>query len=946
LKVRVGVATGMVVVGDLIGEGASQEQAVFGETPNLAARLQSLADPGTVVICDNTRRLTRGHFKYHDLGPINVKGLPAPVMVARVLGTTGVESRFEADHSTRPVPLLGRGEEIELLSRRWRAITEGEGSVVVLTGEPGIGKSHITRAFHERLQSEPHATLHYFCSAHHKNSALFPFVGQIERGARFERGDSSADRLDKVAALVSETMGPDKEAVGVLAGLISLPTDERFPAPDMSPQKRKEKIFSTLLGQLGAMAARQPVLIIFEDLHWIDPTSLELLALAVERVQHLRVLLLVTARAEFTPPWPGHAHITTIPLTRLNRRNGAALIERITAGKPLPPEVVNQILARTDGVPLFIEELTKTLLESGQLAEQDGQYILDRPLPSLTIPTTLHASLTARLDRLAPVKEVAQVGAALGREFSYELLSAVAGISAEQLNSALSQLVDSELVFRRGEIPQAVFTFKHALVRDAAYDGLLKSRRAMLHASIASALERQFPEVMELEPETVAHHLTEAGLGRDAVKYWLQAGRNAAARSANLEAIAHLQRGVEAVGGFPETSTRDRLELDLHVALGPCLIATQGPASSTAMATFGRARELCERLGDPPEYLRVMFWLATASVVRGELPQAQEAISALLQRTAARGDRPALLNAMRGNAMILLFMGRIEESRAVTERALEVFAACSEAEIMAARAAGQDAGAAAFALMSWSLWLLGQVDTAVTQISSALARADAVQHPHTQAYVCYYASILHALRGEPSIAQRYAERCLTLSEAHEFRQWRGLSRAVRGICAATLDPASPALIDVRAALDEYRGAGYQLGMTALYVLLCAALLLRQESEPALDLIEQGLATVNHNSERIFEAELYRLKARALLMRRGADGQGEAEGWLERAIATARAQKARSLELRATTDLAVLWSERDRRGEAAALLAPIVLSVTEGTSTHDRAQAQAVLAKLR
>jgi predicted ATPase len=464
---------------------------------------------------------------------------------------------------------------------------------------------------------------------------------------------------------------------------------------------------------------------IFEDVHWIDPTSRELLTVTLERVPRLRVLLLITARPEFTPPWPGHAHVTTLPLTRLSRRDGAALIERVTAGKTLPEEVMNQILARTDGVPLFVEELTKTVLETGLLQERDGHYVLNRPLPSMAIPMTLHASLMARLDRLAPVREVAQIGAVVGREFSYELLNAVAGLPIGRLEEALGQLVRSELIFCRGEVPQAVYTFKHTLVRDAAYSGLLKSRRAEVHAAIADAFEQQFPEIVEAQPETLAHHLTEAGLFEKAMGYWLQAGKKAAMRSANLEAIAHSQRGIETLGHLADGAERDRLELDFQLALGPCLIAIQGPASNKAVATFARARELCERLGEPPEYLQVMFWLATVSVVRGELPQALEAVAALLSAAEARGDRPALINAIRGRAMILFFLGRIVEAREAIERAVEVFNASQEADKMAARAAGQDAGVAMHALMSQVLWVLGDVDGAVTRMAAALERADA-----------------------------------------------------------------------------------------------------------------------------------------------------------------------------------------------------------------------------
>jgi class 3 adenylate cyclase/tetratricopeptide (TPR) repeat protein len=946
LRVRVGIATGVVVVGDLIGEGVSREQSVVGDTPNLAARLQALAEPETVVISASTRRLTAGHFEYRDLGAVALRGLAEPVRACQVLGPSGVESRFEAEHGSSLTPLLGRDEEIELLLRRWRQAAQGEGRVVLLTGEPGIGKSHIALTIQERLQTEPHIRLRYFCSSHHTNSALFPFISQLERAGRFQRNDPPAEKLAKLEALLAQSSAGLDRSVAFLANLLSLPSNDRYRLPELSPQKRKENTLSAFLAQLEGLTTLKPVLVVFEDAHWIDPTSLELLGLTVRRVPQLRVLLLITARPEFTPPWPGHAHMTTVALTRLSRRHGAALVERVTTGKTLPEEVMDQILARTDGVPLFVEELTKTVLESGLLRERDGHYVLDRPLPSLAIPTTLHASLMARLDRLPAVKEVAQIGAAIGREFSYELLNVVAGLPKEKLDKALGQLVRSELVFCRGELPQSVYTFKHVLVRDAAYAGLLRSRRAHLHLAISTAFEQGFPEVMEAEPETVAHHATEAGLTTKAVGYWLRAGQKASARSANLEAIAHLQRGIETMSRLPNDSGRDRLELDLQLTLAPCLIATQGPASTPAVATFGRARELCERLGDPPEYLQVMFWLTTASVVRGELPQARDAIGTLLGLAEGRDDRPALLNAMRGRAMILLFMGRIVDAHQEIERAVEMFSASNEADRLAARTAGQDAGAAGLALMSWPLWILGHVDKAVARVDAAVQRADAVEHPHTQAYVGYYASILHALRGEPTIARRHAERCLALSEEHGFRQWRGLSRAVRGISMSVLDPSSNTLDEVRGAFDEYRRAGYQLGITALDVLLCEALLLQYQPDAALEAIEHGLSTAGRNSERIFEAELYRLKACALLARNATDVRKEAQSLFDRALATARNQQARSLELRAARGLAALWIDQGRRDEALDLLTRICAWFTEGFETQDLKGAKAVLDQLR
>ena len=943
LQVRVGIATGTVVVGDVLkAASGAVETAVVGDTPNLAARLQGVAQPGAVAVCANTSRLTAGFFEYRDLGAIALKGWSEPINVWQPLRSLGVESRFEAQHRARPTPLLGRDEEIEMLMRRWQSAKQGEGRAVLLTGEPGIGKSHIALALDELLRHDPHATLMYYCSSHHTNSALFPYIGQFERAAGFERTDLPAARIAKLENLLSGLVKSEEHAVALLGNLLSLPPDTRHPLPQLSPQKQKEATLAALSTVLEHMAARQPVLILFEDIHWIDPTSIELLAKTVERLPRSRILLLMTARPEFTPPWPGHTHVSTLLLTRLSRRDGAALVHRITGGKQLPEEVLTRILARTDGVPLFVEELTKTVLESGQLRESSGHYVLERPLPSQAIPMTLHASLMARLDRLSSVRDVAQIGAVIGRDFSYEILSEVAGLPRKNLDDALDQLVQSELIFRRGTIPHAVFSFKHALMRDAAYAGLLKSRRAQLHATIARAIEEKLPEIVEAEPETLAQHLAEAGLHDSAVRYWLLAGRKAAQRSANLEAIAHLQKGLETVRLTAEGPARDRIELDLVMTLGPCLIATEGPAASHAMTVFKRARELCIQLGDPPESLQVMFWLTTASVMRGELPLARETIGALLERVEALGDRPALLNAMRGSAMISMFMGRIVEAGEQIERALAAFNESNEKDRLAARAAGQDAGVADLALMSWTLWLLGRPDTAAERIETALQRAEATGHPHTQAYACYYAAVLYALRGEPHLAQAHAERCLNLSEMHGFRQWHGLSRAIKGICATSRDGQSHALDDVKAAVDEYRSAGYQLGITALYVLLCPILISRSQFDEALEIIERGLSICRDNSERIFAAELLRLKAQAL---RAANLDNQSEPLLEAAVGTAKEQHAKALELRAARDLARLWISQGKREMAHETLAPLCAWFKEGRALRDLKEAEELLGKL-
>ena len=610
LQIRIGIATGTVVVTELLIENTPAEQAVVGETPNLAARLQTMAEPGTVLISASTRRITGGEFHYRDLGPVTLKGWAEPLRVYEVLRMSGVESRFEATHTTKLPPLFGREEEIELLSRRWRQATREEGRLVTLTGEPGIGKSHIALALNERLQGESHITLRYFCSEHHTHSALFPFINQLERAAGFKHSDSPQEKLSKLDALLAQSTH-DPEHLAVLANLLMLPADDHYRLHQLTPQKRKKKTLAALSAQLDQLAAQQPVLLIFEDVHWIDPTSLELLAATVERAPQLRALVLITARPEFTPPWPSYPHTTTIPLTRLGRRDGTALVLRVTGGKTLPKEVMEHILAHTDGVPLFVEELTKMVLEGGLLQERNGEYVLEGPLPSLAIPTTLQTSLMARLDRLSLVRDVAQIGAVAGREFHYELVNAVAGLPKQRLDEALDQLVRSELLFCRGEIPHAVYTFKHALVRNAAYDGLLKSRRVHLHAAIAKALEQEFPEVVQIQPEIVAYNYTQARNYEKALHYWYEAGKQSAVRSAHNEAIGHLKQGLNQIPNIDDPILRNKSELLLQISLGNSLRAIKGWSTDGVKHAYTRALQLCKESGLDELSLPATFGLWT-----------------------------------------------------------------------------------------------------------------------------------------------------------------------------------------------------------------------------------------------------------------------------------------------------------------------------------------------
>jgi len=895
VDVRVGIATGLVVVGESVGETGAKEYGVFGETPNLVARLQEVAPPGRVVLCPTTARLVAGHFACSEPAFHALKGFVAPVAARVVEGDREVVGRFEAQHLAGAAPILGRSEELDLLRRRWDLAAEGQGRVVVLSGEAGIGKSRVVQGLRELLRDERYFEVRLDGSPHNVDSALFPFVAYLERTAGFKRDDGTSERVAKLSALVDCHDGLEPATFALIAQLLSLPVAEIAGVTDAPAHERRARTFEALFALCERCTRKAPLLLVVEDAHWMDPTSLELLALIVERADRMRALVVVTARQEFAPPWPAHPHVASLTLARLDREHGAMLTAHV-AGRPLPADVLESILARTDGVPIFVEELTKTVLESGVLVERDGRWVIDRPVGDLAIPETLQASLFARLDRLKTAREVAQIAAAIGREFAYDLLEPVAAMPRARLVAALDELVGAELVFRRGEIPHATFAFKHALVRDAAYAGLLKSRRRALHGAIARQLRERFPETVARRPELLAHHLSEASDGRAAGEYWLLAGRGAGARSAHREAIAHLRRGLEALPAVAEGRERNQRELDLLFALGPCLIATEGPAAVDAVDAFERARELCARLDTPPQTQQVMFWIATASVIRGELVKADEAVAALLEVTqAADGDRPALLNALRGRAMIKLFMGELDDARETIERFLELFDASTSDQQQAARAAGQDARAAGLALLSWTLWLLGERTEAFDASTRAIERAAATGHPHTQAYVAYYAAVLHALDGAYDVARAHAAHGLELSNAGGFAQWRGLCRVVLAICRLQLDAAATegALGEIEAALGAYRSAGYQLGLTALYTVLCPALVAAGHPARAAEFVEDGLAIAAQTDERLFEAALCGTKA-SILGAGPTPRREEAMAWRDRSVAIARAQRAHAL----------------------------------------------------
>lgn len=938
LKIRIGIATGTVVVAELLIDKILVEQEVVGETPNLAARLQARAEPGTVLICASTRRLTEGKFHYRDLDHVALKGWAKPFQVYQVLGVSGVESRFEARHTAKLPPLFGRQEEIELLLRRWRQATLEGGRVVTLTGEPGIGKSHIALALNERIQDESHITLRYFCSEHHTHSALFPFINQLERASGFERGDSPQQKLSKLdAVLTKSTHNP--EHLAILANLLALQIDDHYRLRDVTPQSRKEKTFAALLAQLDGLAAKQPVLFIFEDVHWIDPTSLELLATAVEQVPRHRALLLITARPEFTPPWPSYPHTTTIPLSRLGRRDGAALVVRVAGGKTLPEEVMKHILAHTDGVPLFIEELTKMVIEGGLLRERDGQYVLDGPLPSFAIPTTLQASLMARLDRLSSVRDVAQISAVAGREFHYELVNAVAGLPKQRLDEALDQLVRSELVFCRGEIPHAVYTFKHALVRDAAYAGLLKSRRVHLHAAIANGLEQKFPEVVQTQPEIIAYHYTQARNHNRALHYWYEAGKQSAARSAYNEAIGHLKQGLNQIPHIDEPMLRNKMELLLQISLGNALRTNNGWSTDSVKHAYTRALQLCKESGLDEHILPAVFGLWTWNFVRASLGEAQALAEHLLQSAENVDNSAYRAIAHEAVGFTLFAKGKFTLAHAQLERSISLCEDCKAAVYLELSA--QDPRVHARSYDGMALWVLGYPDQALRLCVEARRYADASQYPFSQAIARTIGLRVHQLRGDAAAVAGEANAAIAFCEEHEFAHYLAMALILRGWASANQGEFEKGIGEIQEGLEKKRATGALLLESYSLGLLADACIKNKRYGQAFDSLNQAQSRLNEEDyERFYAAEVYRLLGETYL--RSSQDLKQAEHYFCKALEVAREQKAKSFELRACLSFCDLYELRPGAGKYRSRLSEVYGSFHEGFDTPDLVRARTKL----
>jgi len=939
LAVRIGIATGLVVIGDLSGEGALREHAVVGQTPNIAGRLQGLGQAGTIVIAASTRRLLGDLFRLRDLGRHEVKGIAEPVAAWVVEGLAASEDRLETGREALS-DLVGRTRELDFLLERQCLAWAGKGQVVLISGEPGIGKSRLMAALAERIAGDRHTRLRHQCSPYHVNSALHPFIVQLERAAGFKADDAPEQRLAKLEALLDRDAPRIRAMAPLFAALLSIPIGERYPPLALTSSQQRRRTFAALLDLFESLASKQPILLLFEDAQWADATSLELLDLTVESVRELPVLALLTFRPDFEPPWVGRPNVASLTLARLEQNDVESVVARVTGGRALPGEVMRQIIAKTDGNPLFVEELTKAVLEAGILiADADG-FRLDGPLPPLAIPATLQDSLMARLDRLAHVKEIAQVGAAIGREFSYPLVRALVARDDTGLRRALTELEQAELVFRRGEPPDATYSFKHALVRDAAYETLLKSRRHQLHAQIARTLEEKFADAMVSEPEIVAHHFTQAGLADSAIDYWVKAGNLALSRSANVEAAKHFRQGVELVAQA-SPPTRARKELDLYLGLGPAMAATEGYATAETRRVFSHARDLLGEGGTPKERMTVLWGAYLAHWAQAEHDAGHDVARQFL--TLAEDHQHPAVSALANRFMgqTLLKMGRFADARPHLERTLALCAANQDA-IAAYRRFGIDDHSGALSQLASTLLFLGYPEQSAAAAEQAVARARALGLVYTIAISLSHAAMLGTQCGNDRLAA-YADECVAYSVEHGLPDAEHRARFAQGSLLAQSGNPQRGIELMREAMAGAESSADRTNRTYYLGHVASAHAVAGEAQAGLAVLDQAFEIAEAANERFFVAELYRLRGTMLS---ALGKRNEAEAALRRALTTAGHQAARWWELRAATSLARYLGDEGKRGEAYSVLHPVCSWFREGFDTRDLQDAKALLDELR
>jgi class 3 adenylate cyclase/tetratricopeptide (TPR) repeat protein len=938
LACRVGICSGPVIVGEIANSTTSWSMDAVGETPNIAARLQTLAAANTILISEPTRRLVSATFDLQDLGLRELRGVTEPVHVYLVHAAKNAASRFEAAHAESLTPLAGRSSELNLLLDRWEKVKEGDGQVMLLSGIPGVGKSRLLHELKSHIQEETHLFLLHQSSPYHSQSAFFPVIEQIEQAAHLTARDADADKIAKLEAYLPRTTDTSIKSLTLIANLLSISTENNRELLELTPQQIKNRTISALVDTLLAFSLQHPTLCIFEDAHWLDPSTLELIELIISRIDHARVLLVVSCRPEFRPTWIAHPNVTMHSLSRLSRTEGKSMIRDLLKGESIPQHLVDQIIQKTDGVPLFIEELTNGILSAPSRTR--GTFEHAAQSASLRVPETLSDALMERLDRVAPSRRLVQIAAVIGREFSYDLLSAASQIDEDDMQSALSLLEQADIIYRVGISPFVRFAFKHALLRDAIYDSLLRSKRQQIHADVATILERDYPELIENQPEVLAHHYQEAGNHQLAIRCWVESGQRALAHSANVEAIASFRSALQLLNALPETPDRNKQEIDIQLALGIPLIAVQGYASAETRDAFSRARTLCLRLGNVPEYFQALYGLWGHSWMSGKNDDALLMADEFASRARALSETVPLMVAHRVMGSTLLTIGDFQSSARHFEDAIKL--SMNKGKQPLYNLYMVEPQAASLLLLSWDLWFLGHPDQSLSRVSEALVLAQDLGHPYTVAFAHYMASVVHLLRGDAARAFQTAEKSLEMSQEQRFSLYAILSRISRGRAIGGLGRLGEARTEIALGIDQARrnGVGFMLPMMDSWLADMHAE--AGENEYALSIVERVL--VNMDNSRSWESELHRQRAH-ILVRLDPSNVGEAESCLKKSIEVARGQNAKSLELRAVTSLAELWRTQGRSNEARALLEPVCSWFDEGADTADVRQARDTLGAL-
>ena len=927
-----------------LARGERQEQLALGEAPNIAARIQGLADPDSVIISDATHRLIQGFFDCHALGEHDLKGVADPTVIYQVSQASGAQSRLEAASASGLTPLVGREQEVGLLLERWEQCRAGRGQVVLLSGEAGIGKSRLVQVLKDHAANAPHTRMECRSSPYFTNSAFYPVIDMLQRTLRLQAGDTTEQKLEKLEQHLRQYRLPLAETVPLFGALLSLAaTEGRYPALDLSPQLQRQKTLESILAIILELAERAPVLFILEDLHWGDPTTLELLNLLIEQTPMASLCLVLTCRPEFQPAWSHRSYLTEMTLNRISGSQMASIATQVAGGKSLPDEVISQLAERTDGVPLFVEEMTKSVLESGLLKESDGRYELTGSITSLSIPTTLQDSLMARLDRLTTAKAVAQYASVIGRRFSFELLQAVSGFSETRLQNELARLVEAELLYQRGIIPQATYTFKHALIQDVAYESQLRRTRQEYHQHIAQVLEERYPETAETQPELLAHHYTEAGLSEEAIAYCQQAGQRCSQQSANEEAVAYLTQGLETLKALPDTPRRRSTEFKLLSTLRAPIAVIKGLASPEHEAVNGRLFELSQQEGDLDQRFEMLIGLSRFYTNRDELHTAQQLGNQLLTLAQDANDPARLVLAHVVLGSVLLWLGEFVSSSIHIELAMALYDPVRHRSYLFQYGGAPDVLCRQYEALSLSL--RGWPGQALSRCHEAIHLAQDIGHAWSLVFVLHQSARFHQCRREgQATLERANEAIQHITQHGAMPQGMAMSTIFRGWAVADQGHLQEGLSLLHQGIDAYLASGARL--LRLYALgLLAEIYGRAgESEKALQVINDALATMRQDGARWWAAELYRLKGELLLQQDFSELE-EAENCFDQALIISRAQQAKSLELRAATSLAKLWQSQGKRQQTYALLAPIYNWFTEGFDTADLIAAKVLLDEL-